>query len=394
MAVGVKVAVADGVKVGVSVGVAVSVFVGVELAVGVLVEDGIGVGLNVGVDVDVEVADGVGVVVAVGVGLLVSVEVARGVGEGATTVAVWVGFIALFGIALQNGVILVGKINDLRRNGMELHEAVIQGGPMNWREATRVIRDAAAGLEAAHEIGLVHRDIKPANILLSRDGDAKVTDFGLVKDIHATEQLSVTGDILGTPSYMSPEQVQGRVVDHRSDLYSLAICLHEAISGERLYVADLLSTPDQIYSQPITPLERLPMKRTGSMGSALPPALTTMCQSARSRRVGSMRGGRAPGSGWRTGRPATTPATAPVIVVPSSSLGNHPESWRAEDLQNSSETAWRRRPVPSPRSGLARARSQVTAATARPAPGPAGSARRRISVAASSTKNSGIPRLK
>ena len=90
--------------------------------------------------------------------------------------------------------------------GTSLDKAVSENKPMAWREATRVIRDAAAGLGAAHAIGLVHRDIKPANLIRTKDGVTKVVDFGLARGQQTNTQLTQQGTLLGTPAYMAPEQ--------------------------------------------------------------------------------------------------------------------------------------------------------------------------------------------
>lgn len=117
-------------------------------------------------------------------------------------------------------------------NGKSLQQRIEDLGPMPIPEVLRIGILIASGLAAAHDIGLVHRDIKPANILLDSDGDrVKITDFGLaraVSDIGITQ----TGQVAGTPQYMSPEQAQGMVVDHRSDLFSLGTVLYTMLSGQ------------------------------------------------------------------------------------------------------------------------------------------------------------------
>ena len=92
----------------------------------------------------------------------------------------------------------------------------------------------ALGLDAAHQLGLVHRDIKPSNILVHRDGRAVLADFGLARD-DSGPMLSMTGDAIGTPSYMSPEQAGAarENIDHRTDIYSLGVTLYEALCGKR-----------------------------------------------------------------------------------------------------------------------------------------------------------------
>jgi non-specific serine/threonine protein kinase len=109
---------------------------------------------------------------------------------------------------------------------LEMHER------MPWPEATRAIREAALGLMAAHEVGLIHRDIKPSNLMCTSRGVIKVVDFGLARPFDARSQLTMQGAIVGTPSYMSPEQCAGKDLDARSDLYSLVCTYYHLLSGE------------------------------------------------------------------------------------------------------------------------------------------------------------------
>ena len=91
------------------------------------------------------------------------------------------------------------------------------------------------GLDYAHAQGIVHRDLKPANIMFTAEGQAVITDFGLVKLKHQTDEESESGFITGTPAYMSPEQAQGEQLDHRSDLYTLGVILYELLTGHTPY---------------------------------------------------------------------------------------------------------------------------------------------------------------
>ncbi len=121
--------------------------------------------------------------------------------------------------------------------GRSLDKCVSLEKPMRWREATAVIRDAAAALEVAHEMGLVHRDIKPSNLIRTESGVTKVVDFGLARaasDTNVTEH----GRIMGTPAYMSPEQWTGKETDGRSDLYSLICTYYYLLTGKPPYEAD------------------------------------------------------------------------------------------------------------------------------------------------------------
>jgi urea transport system substrate-binding protein len=112
-------------------------------------------------------------------------------------------------------------------------------GAYSVLEATRIAMDAARGLAAAHKAGIVHRDMKPANLLVSADGTIKIADFGLAKPTIGNErQLTQEGQILGTPYFMSPEQCEGRPLDHRSDLYSLGATYYSLLTGANPYESE------------------------------------------------------------------------------------------------------------------------------------------------------------
>jgi serine/threonine protein kinase len=104
-----------------------------------------------------------------------------------------------------------------------------------------ILGQTAAALDYAHQKGIVHRDIKPANIMIAADGTVKITDFGIAK-IAASEQFTLTASIVGTPHYMSPEQVQGLSIDGRSDQFSLAVIAFEMLTGEKPYTGEHLTT--------------------------------------------------------------------------------------------------------------------------------------------------------
>ena len=125
--------------------------------------------------------------------------------------------------------------------GRNLRDLLDHEGAMPAHEACAMACGLASGLQAAHDAGIIHRDIKPANILIREgDGMAKLADFGVARS--TSSDLTSTGQSLGSPAYMSPEQIRGQPVDGRSDLFSLAIVLYEALCGHRPFSGDDLSS--------------------------------------------------------------------------------------------------------------------------------------------------------
>jgi serine/threonine protein kinase/Tfp pilus assembly protein PilF len=107
----------------------------------------------------------------------------------------------------------------------------VQRGPLKLNEAVDIAIQVAQGLGKAHEMGIVHRDIKPANLMITKDNVVKIVDFGLAK-LALQDKKTQAGTIMGTVAYMSPEQVRGEEVDHRTDIWSLGVVLYEMIVGQ------------------------------------------------------------------------------------------------------------------------------------------------------------------
>ncbi|HEX2026312.1 MAG TPA: Stk1 family PASTA domain-containing Ser/Thr kinase [Actinomycetota bacterium] len=121
--------------------------------------------------------------------------------------------------------------------GRTLRDVIRQDGPLLPERASEIAGSVARALASAHEGGLVHRDIKPGNIMLTRDGEVKVMDFGIART-STGDTLTQTAAILGTASYLSPEQAQGATVDARSDIYSLGCVLYEMLTGRAPFTGD------------------------------------------------------------------------------------------------------------------------------------------------------------
>ena len=176
-------------------------------------------------------------------------------------------------------VYTLGHVDQVRFIAMEyvegtnLREYINRKGALDLPLALSIMRQAGQAIGVAGEVGLIHRDIKPENLLLTRKGRVKVADFGLCRDM-GSERLHVTqpGTTMGTPLYMSPEQAQGRALDHRSDLYSLGVTFYHMLTGEPPFRAEsaIALAMKHVNEQPVGPrvhrpeipveLERLVLK--------------------------------------------------------------------------------------------------------------------------------------
>lgn len=123
--------------------------------------------------------------------------------------------------------------------GRTLHDLLVTEAPLDPIRVIKIFRSICGALAEAHDTGIIHRDLKPANVFLTEHGDShdfvKVIDFGLVKEMGVESELSTTGTVLGSPLYMSPEQVQATAVDQRTDVYAVGLMMYTALVGKTAF---------------------------------------------------------------------------------------------------------------------------------------------------------------
>jgi len=155
------------------------------------------------------------------------------------------------------------------------------GGPLPLEEVTRIVRQVGTALAYAHNEGFVHRDIKPGNIMLREDGTSLLSDFGIARAAETTTMITIAP--LGTPSYMSPEQILGHEADPRTDVYCLGVVLYEMVTGRRPFLGDVgtgRSTAERVRNEHLYVAPPDPR----SINGALPPAVSAVILKALAKR--------------------------------------------------------------------------------------------------------------
>jgi serine/threonine-protein kinase len=158
--------------------------------------------------------------------------------------------------------------------GQSLKERLDAGERFSPSETVRILSQMLAGLQFSHDAGVIHRDIKPGNVMLARDGRVKLADFGIARIESST--MTQDGTVLGTPAYMSPEQLTAQSVDARSDLYAAGVVLYQLLAGERPFEGGLAAITHKVMNT-VPP-------RPSDISIAAPPALDKVVAKAMSRR--------------------------------------------------------------------------------------------------------------
>jgi eukaryotic-like serine/threonine-protein kinase len=158
--------------------------------------------------------------------------------------------------------------------GENLKELVLRSGRLPVRRALELALGVADGLAFAHDRGLVHRDVKPQNVLLSREGEVKVTDFGIARSLHMEHGVTQTGTVLGTGEYLAPEQASGKQVSAATDVYSLGVVLWELLAGDVPFVGEnFVAVALRHVNEPPPPLRERRPDVTPRLASAVDRAL-------------------------------------------------------------------------------------------------------------------------
>jgi predicted Ser/Thr protein kinase len=274
--------------------------------------------------------------------------------------------------------------------GMELGAAMTPPDRLSVEQKVRLVVDVCQGLDFAHRMGVIHRDVKPANIRLTRDGTVKILDFGIAKSLRGTDltdpNLTQQGMVLGTPSYLSPELVQGARVDHYADMWAAGVILYEMLAGRRPFEAPTITgLIHRIVAEPPSPLDA----KTLHLPEALVAVATRALEKDRGKRfpdIGAMAKALLVSIG------ATPPPEVPLdpVVRKRAYEANFAEARRLlteDDLSGALDAARRAQALDNTRTGIVtlvrviEERLRAAETVKRPPPAPAGSEATRTAVA-------------
>ena len=160
-----------------------------------------------------------------------------------------------FGETAETAYIVMQHIDGISLDG--LLRRLEPGATVPLHDVGRIMGGLLCGLQHSHEHGVVHRDIKPGNVLLATDGSVKITDYGIAHLDNSV--MTQAGDLIGTPSYMAPEQVGGGEVDRRTDIYAAGVVLYEMLTGRRPFEGSSASVMNHILHTPPPPPSQVAM---------------------------------------------------------------------------------------------------------------------------------------
>jgi serine/threonine protein kinase len=190
--------------------------------------------------------------------------------------------------------------------GESLRSVLNRFGGLPTRKATEVALQICSGLKEAHAQGIVHRDLKPENVMIDTQGNVKIMDFGIARSMEAGTRL--TGSMVGTPAYMAPEQVAGKPVDYRTDIYSLGLMLYEMFTGRQAFSAD---TPVAVALKQIRETPPLPHEIEPTISVGIEKAILKCLEKEPGKRFQSVaeleKALRVPGAAAAAGGAAATP---------------------------------------------------------------------------------------
>ncbi len=193
--------------------------------------------------------------------------------------------------------------------GRSLAEVIKAEGTLHHDRAAEIATDVAAALGFAHRNGTVHRDVKPGNILITPDGQVKVTDFGIARAFGGGDELTQAGSVMGTATYFSPEQAQGKNVDPRSDLYSMGIVLFEMVAGKPPFLGE---SPVAIAYKHVQEAPPRPTSINPSIPRPLEAVIARLLAKNPTQRYASAEDLRADLRRFREGAPLAGTAAAPI----------------------------------------------------------------------------------